>query len=96
PAVLIGSANFSEPSCKRNDENTLLIEGDQRLAAIVASEFLRMYDHYKIRYWINRMEDMGTHADLFLDDRPTWSDIYYRQTRRSRKFRDRVVFAGEA
>jgi len=94
PAVLIGSANFSDGSCRMNDENTLLIEGDKRLAAVIATEFLRMYDHYKIRFWINKMEEEGNSAPLFLDDSPSWSDIYYRKTQRSRKFRDREVFSG--
>jgi hypothetical protein len=30
----------------------------------------------------------------FLNDKPSWADVYYRRSRRSRKFRDRVVFAG--
>jgi len=94
PAVLIGSANFSEPSCQDNDENTLLVEGDRRFSSIVASEFLRMYDHYKIRFWINDMEAKGDESPMFLDDKPGWSDIYYRKSNRSRKFRDREVFAG--
>jgi phosphatidylserine/phosphatidylglycerophosphate/cardiolipin synthase-like enzyme len=53
PRVLIGSANFSRPSCSDNDENALLITGNRRLAAIIATEFMRMYDHYKTRYYID-------------------------------------------
>ncbi len=53
PKVLIGSANFSKPSCQDNDENAMLITGDSRLAAILATEFMRMYDHYKARYWVD-------------------------------------------
>ncbi len=94
PAVLMGSANFSEGSCKSNDENTILVRGDKRFAAMIATEFLRMYDHYKIRYWLNRIADSPDRAPLYLDDRPTWSNIYFRRTNRSRKFRDREVFAG--
>ena len=56
PKVLIGSANFSNASCKDNDENVLLITGDKRLAAVIATEFMRMYDHYKSRYYIDRNE----------------------------------------
>lgn len=54
PKVLIGSANFSNASCSDNDENALLIVGNKRLASIIASEFMRMYDHYKSRYYIDR------------------------------------------
>ena len=57
PKVLFGSANFSKASCKDNDENALLIEGNKRLAAILATEYLRMHDHYKIRYYTDRTAD---------------------------------------
>lgn len=57
PKVLIGSANFSIASCRDNDENAMLITGNGRLAAIIATEFMRMYDHYKARYYIDLHEE---------------------------------------
>jgi phosphatidylserine/phosphatidylglycerophosphate/cardiolipin synthase-like enzyme len=57
PKVLIGSANFSKASCSDNDENAMLVTGDKRLAAIIATEFMRMYDHYKSRFYINEIEE---------------------------------------
>ena len=54
PKVLIGSANFSQASCDDNDENALLIRGNKRLAAILTTEFMRMFDHYKSRFYIDR------------------------------------------
>ena len=57
PKVLIGSANFSEASCSDNDENAMLITGNKRLAAIIATEFMRMYDHYKSRFYIDLLEE---------------------------------------
>ena len=57
PKVLIGSANFSNASCRDNDENAMLISGNKRLAAIIATEFMRMYDHYKSRYYLDMFED---------------------------------------
>jgi phosphatidylserine/phosphatidylglycerophosphate/cardiolipin synthase-like enzyme len=57
PKVLIGSANFSKASCRDNDENAMLISGDKRLAAIIATEFMRMYDHYKSRFYIDKFDD---------------------------------------
>lgn len=56
PKVFLGSANFSKASCSDNDENALLITGDKRLASIVATEFIRIYDHYKARYYIAIMD----------------------------------------
>lgn len=49
PTVLIGSANFSDESVFQNDENALLLRGDRRAAAIVATEFLRVFAHYRFR-----------------------------------------------
>jgi len=57
PQVLIGSANFSEASCSDNDENAMLITGKKRLSSIIATEFMRMYDHYKSRFYIDRFDD---------------------------------------
>lgn len=57
PKVLIGSANFSKPSCVHNDENAMLITGNKRLSSIITTEFMRMYDHYKSRYYIDLFND---------------------------------------
>ena len=54
PKVLIGSANFSKASCNDNDENAMLITGNKRLSSIIATEFMRMYDHYKSRFYLDR------------------------------------------
>ncbi len=56
PKVFIGSANFSKASCKDNDENAMLFVGNKRLAAVITTEFMRMYDHYKVRYYIAQNE----------------------------------------
>lgn len=57
PKVLIGSANFSKASCSDNDENTMLITGNKRLSSILATEFMRIYDHYKSRFYIDQFTD---------------------------------------
>jgi hypothetical protein len=49
PTVLIGSANFSDESVFDNDENALLLRGDRHAAAVVATEFLRVFGHYRFR-----------------------------------------------
>ena len=35
----------------------MLITGNKRLSSIIATEFMRMYDHYKSRYYIDRFND---------------------------------------
>jgi phosphatidylserine/phosphatidylglycerophosphate/cardiolipin synthase-like enzyme len=49
PIVITGSANFSEASVQTNEENMLLIRGDQRVADIYVSEFMRAFTHYAFR-----------------------------------------------
>ncbi|MBK9714599.1 MAG: hypothetical protein IPO81_25300 [Kouleothrix sp.] len=58
PRVLIGSANFSGESVNDNDENALLIEGDSWAAAIVATEFLRAFEHYRFRNYLRRIAEL--------------------------------------
>ncbi|MCC6245457.1 MAG: hypothetical protein IT353_21665 [Gemmatimonadaceae bacterium] len=49
PIVVTGSANFSDPSVESNDENTLVIRGDKRVADIYLTEFKRLFDHHAFR-----------------------------------------------
>lgn len=95
PVVMMGSANFSEASSKDNDENTLVIAGDHRLTAILTTEFMRMYDHYKSRFYAKEFAERGVPPAFDpLEPDSSWSDTYFRRHRNSHKFRDREVFAG--
>ena len=49
PIVVTGSANFSDASTNDNDENMLVIRGDQRVADIYFTEFNRLFNHYYFR-----------------------------------------------
>jgi phosphatidylserine/phosphatidylglycerophosphate/cardiolipin synthase-like enzyme len=49
PIVVTGSANFSDDSQKENDENMIIIRGDQRVADIYFTEFNRLFNHYYFR-----------------------------------------------
>ena len=93
---LNGRKRFEGAGDDPDVENTLSIEGDRRLIAMVTTEFLRMYDHYKIRYWINKALDENSPATLFLDSTQKWLEPYFDAEGGSRKFRDRQVFAGGA
>jgi hypothetical protein len=55
--VLIGSANFSGESVNDNDENALLVDGDGWAAAVAATEFLRVFEHYAFRNHIERIAE---------------------------------------
>jgi phosphatidylserine/phosphatidylglycerophosphate/cardiolipin synthase-like enzyme len=49
PLVITGSANWSDESAKQNDENMLVVRGDTRLADIYLGEFMRLFNHFRLR-----------------------------------------------
>jgi phosphatidylserine/phosphatidylglycerophosphate/cardiolipin synthase-like enzyme len=49
PTVITGSANFSPDSVDTNDENMLVIQGNQRVADIYFTEYMRLFAHYGFR-----------------------------------------------
>ena len=90
PRMLVGSANFSDESVNGNDENAFLIEGAHRACAIVATEFLRMFDHYKTRRFIANLQVAPD--DQYLAEEGSWAIPFYEPHRL--KFRERLVFGG--
>ncbi|MFT3879435.1 MAG: phospholipase D-like domain-containing protein [Gemmatales bacterium] len=74
PIVITGSANFSENSTSLNDENTLIIKGDDRVADIYFTEYVRLFDHFAFREWLN------SHAkefNPFLAEDGDWTGKYF-------------------
>jgi phosphatidylserine/phosphatidylglycerophosphate/cardiolipin synthase-like enzyme len=59
PLVISGSANFSKPSQRINDENMLIIRGDTRVADIYFGEFMRVFDHHYARYISRVLTEAG-------------------------------------
>jgi len=55
PLVITGSANFSDASTTKNDENMLLIRGEPRVADIYLTEFMRLFQHYEFRSRVMRV-----------------------------------------
>ena len=79
PIVVTGSANFSEASVRDNDENMLLIRGDQRVADIYFTEFNRLFNHYYFRSVTEDLEASGRKPDdasLFLAESDAWIGKY--------------------
>ena len=56
PITITGSANFSRPSQRTNDENMLVIRGDTRIADIYFGEFMRIFDHHYARYLSKKLQ----------------------------------------
>ena len=74
PVVVTGSANFSNSSITNNDENTLVIKGDQRVADIYLTEYSRMFEHFWPRY-LATLPTRGFSKPL--DEGYTWHLDYY-------------------
>jgi phosphatidylserine/phosphatidylglycerophosphate/cardiolipin synthase-like enzyme len=84
PIVVTGSANFSDASTNDNDENMLVIRGNQRVADIYFTEFNRLFYHYYFRSVQERTRKMLSKAEkkkqdqksLFLDETDGWLAAY--------------------
>lgn len=79
PIIVTGSANFSEASTKDNDENMMIIRGNQRVADIYLTEFMRLFNHYYFRTVLEnlRLADKAPSEDsLFLEPDDSWQKKY--------------------
>ena len=88
PKVITGSANFSNNSCRNNDENQLVIHSDPAVADVYLGEFMRMFDHYAFRDLQSRTKKKPKSISLSEDD--SWADKYFAG---GVEERDRVVFS---
>ncbi len=79
PVVVTGSANFSQPSVTSNDENTVVIKGDKRVADIYLTEFNRLFDHFWPRYLTKISKSKGKGFDKPLDETFTWFVDYHKK-----------------
>jgi phosphatidylserine/phosphatidylglycerophosphate/cardiolipin synthase-like enzyme len=80
PLVVTGSANFSQPSQRSNDENMLVITGDTRVADIYFGEFMRIFDHHYARYLVKKLtrEDKHDPNAGYLDPDPEhWTKPHF-------------------
>ncbi len=80
PVVVTGSANFSKASTNENDENMLIIRGDQRVADIYFTEFNRLFNHYYFRSVVEATSQnkpkKTSDGSLFLDEDDKWLQKY--------------------
>jgi len=83
PVVLTGSANFSANSIQNNDENSILIKGDPRVADIYLTEFDRLFTHFWPRY-LRKIEPKGNKKpegfSKPLDETFAWYNNYFDET----------------
>jgi phosphatidylserine/phosphatidylglycerophosphate/cardiolipin synthase-like enzyme len=74
PVVVTGSANFSGASTSSNDENMLVIRGDQRVADIYFGEFLRCFKHHTFREALSFGNPPGSALET---SAAAWQDKHY-------------------
>jgi phosphatidylserine/phosphatidylglycerophosphate/cardiolipin synthase-like enzyme len=99
PTVITGSANYSDSSTTDNEENSIVIRGDDtdagnaatmRVADIYLTEYQRLFMHFVFRDRANRLPADPDAGRLSEDD--MWSEPYYEPG--SWRARQRRIFAG--
>lgn len=83
--VITGSANYSKNSTEKNDENTLIIESDDRIVDMYVGELFRIYEHYRSRWFLSRGSEPKP-SGLYLDATDKWVAKYYDNTKEAAKF----------
>ncbi|UXN67508.1 phospholipase D-like domain-containing protein (plasmid) [Phyllobacterium sp. A18/5-2] len=77
PIVIVGSANFSQASTDTNDENMLIIQGNDSVSDIYLGEFMRLFSHYAFRESLT-FKKSNKPADILkrkhLKEDATWID----------------------
>ncbi len=91
PLVITGSANFSEPSTKNNDENMLIIRGNARVADVYLGEFMRLFNHFFVRDLVRRQQDPSYSRRTHLSTDDSWREAFYRDGPQQK---ERLYFAG--
>ncbi len=89
PIIVGGSANFSDASIRRNDENMVISRGNKRISDIYLGEFMRLYSHHAFRESLQWRDPGDPPKPLKVDN---WWQDYFGNTPRStrRKFFARV------
>jgi phosphatidylserine/phosphatidylglycerophosphate/cardiolipin synthase-like enzyme len=75
--VILGSHNLGFKASYSNDENMLIVTGDQELAAAYAVHILDVYDHYRFRaVEAERARKGKKRWSGFLETTDRWQDGY--------------------
>lgn len=82
PIVITGSANFSNASTIRNDENMVVIKGNKAVADIYFGEFFRLYAHHAFRESLKWRKPGVKPKDLQTSD---WWASHFGKSQKSNK-----------
>jgi phosphatidylserine/phosphatidylglycerophosphate/cardiolipin synthase-like enzyme len=78
--VITGSHNLGYRASYNNDENLLIIKGDQDLATSYATHILDIYGHYRFRYYTSKLKSNSKkYTGLKTDD--SWQEPYFNDKR---------------
>lgn len=80
--VVTGSANYSANSTAHNDENTLIVHGDERLAEEYFVEFCKLYTHWRPR-WLLERDSLHMHSVEHLAGDDAWVAAWARGGRQA-------------
>lgn len=75
PIIYTGSANMSENSLHKNDENLLEIRNSPELGAVYLAEFFRLYEHYRARATWSKWKQHNRNYELAKDN--SWAKKAY-------------------
>ena len=59
PVVITGSHNFSHSASSKNDENLLIVRGNQKLAERYVVNVMATYQHYRWRAYLRECQQRG-------------------------------------
>ena len=91
PTTVTGSANFSAASQTSNDENMLIIRGNQRVADVYFGEFMRLFDHLYARYLAKKIKEAAkttkatSSSGGYLRPDSSWVDAHFGDGPKSRR-----------
>jgi phosphatidylserine/phosphatidylglycerophosphate/cardiolipin synthase-like enzyme len=80
--VITGSHNFSITASKKNDENYMVVVGNQALANAYVTNCMAVYDHYRWRKYIADCAVQGRKPWDYLTSDPAWLPGYMQTPRR--------------
>lgn len=74
PVVIVGSHNFSGSASSNNDENFLIIRGNDELARHYAAHILSVYQHYRWLAFVKDKQAKGESPGGYLRETDVWQD----------------------
>jgi len=102
PIVVTGSANWSNESSETNDENVVVIRGDKRVADVYLTDFMRIFNHYRLRGKAGTPEEEqapgpqspseSNPAGVHLAEDDSWAKPFY--VDESPEAKERKMFSG--